>query len=989
MIKKNYFKIIVLSIICLFCFVIGFVGINNAFAMKEPVVVQSKLEGTGFNSAQWTADDNGDVFDFVSEQNNYESTVTTVNPLSGSYSVVFSVQGLAGTDAGSIQMVVALGAQEKVGIPLNNNEAYFNTPDNNTVYLGFAGTKVFIFNRDGDYEDNDGGNAYNELGTNYWKHLYNYYSNKGLALSTSSFKFEVVSGTTEDTLNIYVSSSMSFSDTPDCSVTLHAKGVADGYLQFSQPLVNYSNLVGAIDNNSQRIANLKVNNNLVNKADLEVLGNATLVTFTGATKSTLFDSNNDSKIISTFKVDDTGLSNGEEVFSLTYTEKRLAGYTDNHYWGLVFGIDDSGDLSTGTAIKSNKMGFNGQVCVYHCTDNPIALVPFTITVKGYKGGRVEVSYNDYSTCTTHTVVYEDVELNGKVAFKIFDDSGLDGGYWEISNVSFSFSSIMEKDLELKIDNNDNAELVVGDVVKLTTNMECEFDIVEGEEIASLNGDTLTALSVGQVVVKATLVDDDSVSVLFPIQVVEGTNYKYEYKNNFASVQDMNSGKNSSDFYVVNGNSGTISINDNLAFKNTIGDAPVQVGLIVPFTHDYLNDVVFDITFTVTIGNGNKNYRNQNYTCGFAFGLDSMSANPLSAGAGAILINCVKAEIYKDGYVVKPTYVTQNQPGATTTYGSDAFGCYADSMNPLTVRLVAKSDGTLEYYRGIVYKQYGKNDIGTYVTDLFATYSGFDFNGYVSMFTNNKTLDKYEEEGALVDDTCEVKFDDLIVSGNYRMQEDFVPEVTDLGISNVTDLLHTELPIELNYYIYTVPNINAYHGYTVQVVSGNASLDSQNRLVTTGAGRVKLKITSVSNPDVFKEVELDIGELKIDSISLNEDLFKNLTNDSQAFFMNAKLEGVNTYITEYLTICYEVIEGPVTIIDGYLYVNGFGNAKVRVYSKYLPSVEKIVEFNIADADAQYSGGCASGLGSSFMIPALTAILTATIIVLINKSKKKVK
>ena len=136
------------------------------------------------------------------------------------------------------------------------------------------------------------------------------------------------------------------------------------------------------------------------------------------------------------------------------------------------------------------------------------------------------------------------------------------------------------------------------------------------------------------------------------------------------------------------------------------------------------------------------------------------------------------------------------------------------------------------------------------------------------------------------------------------------------------------------------------------------------------------------------MELDIGELKIESISLNEDLFKNLTNDSQAFFMNAKLEGVNTYITEYLTICYEVIEGPVTMIDGYLYVNGFGNAKIRLYSKYLPSIEKIVEFNIADADEQYSG-CASGLRQSAILPALTAILTATILVLINKSKKKVK
>ena len=994
MTKKNYLNLIILSIICSFCFIFGFVGITGVSAMEESVVVQAKLEDTGFKNVHWEADDNGDVFAFVSENRDYESTVTTKSAISGNYSVTFNAsKNVDASDGGNIQLIIALGADKKEEIPLNNRDAYFNTKNNDTVYLAFAGTKIFIFDRNqGDenpsYSDQNGGSGVNELGTSYWKHVYNFYSAKSLGLSTAHFKLEIVDGETADTLNIYVSSSTSFANVPDCQVVLHQNDVANGYLQFSQAISSY---VSGLKN-SHCINNLKINGDRVKKEDLEILGDEKKVAFIDAVKFTLFDNSVSSKIISKFKVSDSGLASGEEVFSLTFDSKRFGAYNDSHYWGLIFGIDESEDLSTGTEIKINRIGFNGQVCVYHCTDNPIALTPYTYTLKGYKGGRVEVSYSDHSDCEGHTVVYENVDLNGKVAFKIFNNSGLEGGYWEISNMSFSFSSIMEKKLELKIDNNDNATLVVGDVVKLSTNMECKLEIVSGEEVAMLDGDILTALSVGDVIVKATLVEDDSVSVTFLIKVVEGTNYNYEYKNDFASKQDITNDKNSSDFYVVNGTSGIIDINDALLFKNTLGEKPVQVGLNVPFTHNYLSDIVFDITFTVTIENGDKNVRNQNYTCGFAFGLDEMDSNPLSDGAGAILINCVKSEIYKDGNVVKPTYVTQNQPGATTTYANDYFGCYADSTNPLTVRLVAKSDGTLEYYRGIAYKQFGKSDIGTYVTDLFATYSGFDFNGYVSMFTNNSSLNQYIEEGVTKDDACDVKFDDLIVSGNYRMSDNFVPEVKGLGLSNTLDLLHTELPIELNYYVYTKPNIDAYRGYSVQVVSGNASLDSQNRLVTTEAGVVKLRITSVSNPAVFREIDLNIGELKIDSISLNEDLFKNLTNDSQAFFMNARLEGVNTYITEYLTICYEVLEGPVSVIDGYLYINGVGDAKIRLYSKYLPSVEKVVEFSITDGDLQYQQNFNWGVVEYLLyvgIPVFVVAIISCVIIIIKKNKRRAK
>ena len=986
--RIKYFSILCLAVMCAVCFTTGFLGANLANAYKETITLQTGLQESGLSDDFWLADDNNDNITFVSENKNFETTVSTNNAYSGSYSVAFKFGTGASdiTDYDAAQRVIALGAERKEKIPLNYDDAYFNTQDDNTLYLAFSGKKVYVFDRNlTDYEDlNEFGLTF--LGTYYWNCIYDFSAEHGgSSMHGANFELEVVSGQSSDVLNIYASKSAdSLPATPNASITLHKKGVADGYVQFTQlksqaTFVSFNKLI--------------INDVLIRENDLTVFGNESLVQFIGATQTTLYDDNIDSKIISKFRISDEGVENGAQAFSLTFTSKRFATPNTTHNWGLVLGVDDSGNLSTGKQIIFAENGViadtNGGRCVKHCDSNlqslPNAII--TYTIKGYKGGKVEVSYTDYTSCEGHTAIYNNVDFNGKVAFKIFSSSGLEDGFWEISNLLVSGSQVVDKDLVLKIENQDSATLLVGDCVKLSTNLECNLEIADGEEYATLNGQMLTALEVGEVKIKATLIEDQSVFVTYTIQIVEGSNYNFEYKNEFLSVQDIKNVKNSCDFYVINNGTGEIGINNALYFKNTIGLEAAQVGLITPFTHDYQSGIVFDITFTVSIENGDKNNRNKNYTVGFAFGLDQMDSDPLGQGAGAILINCVKAEVYNNGEYSKPTYVTQNQEGSQTTYGKDSFGCYADSTNPLTVRLVAKSDGKLEFYRGIVYRQYGKKDIGTYVSDLFATYSGFDFNGYVSMFTNNSKLDSYILSGEEVDDTYEVKFNDLIVKGNCRLDEGVVPEIKDLGINNTMDLLHTELPIEFDYYIYTVPNLEIFHGYTVEVVSGNATIDSNNRLVTTGAGMVKIKITSEIDPTRFKEIELNIGELQIEEIEVDKTLFDGLTSDSQAFYIAAKLKGENTYITEYLTIDYEVIEGPVSIIDGYLYINGSGNAKIRVYSRYLPSVENIIEFNILDADLQYKKNSTVVIAVAISASVVVAAGVVLTICLIKKKGKK--
>lgn len=406
------------------------------------------ITSSDFNKTDWEQNLSGGNLgmSFVSESEDYETTVSTNQSYSGSYSVVFKRNTVnAPSDAESIQCVVALGADTQTKIPLNAVSAYWNTPNDNTIYIAITGIKIYIFDRnsgDGNdkYQDNGNGNT---LGTSYWKLLHNFYASKGATLHGANMKFEVVSGETTDQLKIYTSKSAeALPTTPVATIDLHEKGVADGYVQFSQRKMGTS---------SFGFNNVKINDTVLQKSDLSVLGRTDLVTIEKTyptDKAKFYDVNiTNEYVLSNFFVYDNGIEEGQEVFSLSFKSQRYSNEGENHYWGLVLGVDESGDLSTGKEIKFGKMGTfgadeKGGICVYQCTSSEGALPErlMNYTIKGYAGGKVEVIHDDksgYAPCPTHTDVFYNVDFNGKIAFKIFDNSGLDNGYWQVSNVSFN------------------------------------------------------------------------------------------------------------------------------------------------------------------------------------------------------------------------------------------------------------------------------------------------------------------------------------------------------------------------------------------------------------------------------------------------------------------------------------------------------------------------------------------------------------------------
>ena len=399
-----------------------------------------KITVNDFNETAWEQNLSNfeSTMTFVSEKKNYETTVETKTSYNDSYSVTFKfatdTTGMSSYDP--LQRVVALGAKQSEEVCIDLTDAYGGTKHDDTLYIGFSANKVYIFDRSVSFYQDLNNFGTNLIGGQYWKCFYDFYTSKGATLHAANIKLEVVKGENSDVLNFYSSKSAdALPTTPDKVITLHKQGVANGYVQFSQ-----AKFGGA----SASINNVKINDTLIKKSELNVLGREDLVTIDNSYPTnaiTLYDANaSDEYVLSNFSVYEYGVAEGE-VFDLTIKAKRFATPDTSHNWGLVLGVDDSGDLSTGKQIIFAENGVradtNGGRCVKHCDSNPVALTSFTYTIKGYVGGRVEVSYNDYSTCSGHTAVYNDIDFNGKIAFKIFSDSKLSGGYWNVSTIAFN------------------------------------------------------------------------------------------------------------------------------------------------------------------------------------------------------------------------------------------------------------------------------------------------------------------------------------------------------------------------------------------------------------------------------------------------------------------------------------------------------------------------------------------------------------------------
>lgn len=999
--KKRITKnIIALAILALTCFCLFFV-FNFSKVEAEEVFFTDEIAVSGFSEDRFSYySGERKSYAFLNEEKNYEATLVSEDTYSGNYSVSFSFERLRGTDKESMQMVVVLGDDNSANVNLNNQVTCWNTTNDDSVILIFTGTKCYIFDRGVGNKDKDGNSdpmpkyehnpdGIDTLGNVYCKLVYEFYSKKSIPLGNLNVKLLVNTDGAQDTLSFYFSKTTSFDDVADYTINLHKKGVADGYLKFSQPYCKYDGyevnqfVVKNINKDNIHVDNFNI------KGDASRLKAYSISPYSsGQTSYQIYDndiSNGvNSSIVSTFSIDDSMANDNEKVFEMNFKLLRHGVENNSHTWGLAFAVDDK-DLSASDKIEINRTGYlnaSSSICLYQCTSSILTenLASATISYKvtGYKGGRVVVEFIDVKpTCPkNHSIEYSGVDFNGKFGFFVFNKSTLDGSYLKISDFTFNGNANAGYELDLSIENTNGRSLIVGDSVRLYTNIDTTMQIVSGDKFATLSGSVLTAKEKGTVIVRATSVDNSKLYADFQIEITDDRNFNVNYENEFFGVQDINDGQNVCDFKVTCLDENAVSINNTLRFSNVHGNVPALVTYDVPFTANYIDNTVFDISFVVK-----SSSRDLNYYFGIAFGQDKPDCSPLSFGTNALVINALESKIYKDGSIVEPNYVTKNK-NEHTSYERDDFGCYCSELCPLTVRLVGKADGTLEYYRGITYETY-KDGVritkGTELKDLFATYSGFDFNGYVSLFA----------EAASLNEPYVVEFDNLKINANYKADNEFIPEIVDLGIENESqyNLLHTDRPIELKYYVYSRPNVDLYKEFKVEIIGGNASLDENNNLITKDAGRVYVKVSSVIDETRSKIIELNIGELEITDILIDESIFQNLTTESQEISVIPRAEST-TSLTKYLNIKVEVLEGNVEIINNYMYVKGAGDVKLRFYSEYLDSVEKTVTFSVADANLQYKTINWTLYYISYIVPAVVVVVgIAVVLFFVIKRKKK--
>ena len=209
-----------------------------------------------------------------------------------------------------------------------------------------------------------------------------------------------------------------------------------------------------------------------------------------------------------------------------------------------------------------------------------------------------------------------------------------------------------------------------------------------------------------------------------------------------------------------------------------------------------------------------------------------------------------------------------------------------------------------------------------------------------------------------------------------------------------DAIVSEIPLEVSVKVNAVPNLNYYGGYTLEVVSGNATFN-ENKLTVTGEGEIKIKATSTLDTTVFKEYTFTATELKITDIVWNESLFTGLNSDSQPVQLAAAVE-CNMLANKYQSLVWTVESGNAEIVLDQLRITGAGHVVLKVKTVY-GGFEKTVEFDVAAVNdgehnpvindkGETDSGCTSEItAGAFILP----VILAAAAVVLKKRKAQIK
>lgn len=711
------------------------------------------------------------------------------------------------------------------------------------------------------------------------------------------------------------------------------------------------------------------------------------------TRSFEMNDNNNATVVSKFAFTDEGLTNNDDVvFDVTFVSSRSHAAT-SPTWGLAFGMDEiSNDVATAQRYELGVMTgrvYKGSEAQTNTNGKPYETNMYntggdvTIRLVGTKDGTLteyrEVPANGDEIENVYTT-YTGLDFNGHIAF--YSRKGADSAAEDkvlYKNISIKGNANVEI-LSVTLDEGVFAGVEEGSEITLSATVESypqadcavTYSVTEGQDKCTLEGNVLKITGTGDITVRATSSDDSSVYDEYSFTVRTYVFENYSMTDDFASLNEGN--------WTLYDTDGNVTVDEGLYFSgDSVTEAGGSAALVsnVYFLRNEASDTIFDITFTSGFLGSGK-WREASYSWGLIFGMKEQTARAGDDNVGYVKIDYNNTNVYKGKELLTPNYQTDRT--------STAADVYFESPYDVTVRVVGKSDGTLELYRG--YSVYESVDT------LFATYTGLDFNGYVAFTTDSS------KTGATADEPYQLHFTNLLMSGNVEIDGNF--EIVDIAIEERTfaDAIVSDIPLPVSVTVNAKPNLNAYRGYTLSVVSGNAELDQDNNLIIKGAGDITLRATSTEDETAYDEFTFKATELTITDIVVRDTLFSGLTSDSQPVQLSAAVE-CNMLSNKYQEVVWTVVSGNAEVVLDQLRILGAGEVELKVETVY-GGFSKTIKFTVADADAgepvidddgnvspdAETGGCNSAVGTSAAVIGAVALAGAAA-ALISRKKKNTK
>lgn len=375
-----------------------------------------------------------------------------------------------------------------------------------------------------------------------------------------------------------------------------------------------------------------------------------------------------------------------------------------------------------------------------------------------------------------------------------------------------------------------------------------------------------------------------------------------------------------------------------------------------------NYTIFETSFVVY--QNNKENRGRDVSYGFLFGLPEKDSRTEQGAYFKFDSACFY--LYSEGQLVEPEYANPEDPDS-----DNSLGGYIEYDFKLEVNLVAKSNGDLLVYLGF--------PDGKSISELFCTYKGLDFEGYVGyMATSHESQNR----------VFSVNFDSIKLSGGTVADYNFEVVSVSCKADNLASAIVSDKPIPLEAEIITAPNLLQYHRAVFSVISGEAEIRNGNELYIHSTEPIVVRAQSLYDSSKYSDYTVNAIQLEVSSIEF-QNTFDNITVYTQPFRLIAKVNS-NSYLPAHNEVKYEIISGNAEIYcDKYLKINGAGTVILRATSTLLDEAFTTVTFEVTDPDAAYvpteegSASSCRGMVDVSFFPCALLLAAAGVCILFRK------